>query len=104
MAAGALDPVRVDPKHYKVLIDNPQVRVLRATYGAHETGAEHRHERDRVTVYLTESELRVTGAGGKSQTVRTTRGQVGWGTVAQHQEYNAGGAPFEVIAVELKER
>jgi len=28
-----MDPVKVDPKHYKVLIDNDRVRVLRARYG-----------------------------------------------------------------------
>lgn len=104
VAAGELDPVKVDPKHYQVLFDNPQVRVLRATYGAHETGALHQHDRDRVTVYLTDSELRVTAPDGKAQTLRTTPGQVGWGTVARHQEYNASDRPFEVIAVELKAR
>ena len=31
LAAGAQDPVKVDPGHYKVLIDNPSVRVLQVT-------------------------------------------------------------------------
>src|SRR5450759_2621809 len=30
-----LDPVKVNSKHYKVVIDNDQVRVQRATYGTH---------------------------------------------------------------------
>ena len=34
-AALAQDAAKVDPKHYKVLIDNAQVRVLRIHYGPH---------------------------------------------------------------------
>jgi hypothetical protein len=102
--AGPLDPVKVAPRHYEVLFDNPQVRVLRATYGAHEKGALHQHDRDRVTVYLTASEMHVTSADGKAQTLTTKPGQVGWGTVAKHREENVSDHPFEVIAVELKRR
>ena len=32
----AQDPVKVDPKHYKVELENAQVRVLRIHYGPHE--------------------------------------------------------------------
>jgi len=30
------DPVKVDPKHYKVEMENDRVRVLRITYGPQE--------------------------------------------------------------------
>jgi len=104
VAGGPLDPVALDPAHYKVLLENDQVRVLRASYGPHETGAMHEHTRDRVTVYLTASQVRVSGADGSTRMLSTESGQVGWGTVAKHQEYNTGDHPFEVIAVELKRR
>ena len=32
----AQDPVKVDPKHYKVELENKQVRVLRINYGPRE--------------------------------------------------------------------
>ena len=102
--AGPLDPVVVDPKHYTVLFDNQQVRVLRAHYAAHETGATHEHTRDRVTVALTDSEMKVTTPDGQSQVRRFKPGDTGWGGTAKHQEYNAGDGPFEIIAVELKTR
>src|SRR6266851_8512200 len=38
-----LDPVKLDPKHYKVVINNDQVRVLRAKYGPHEKSVMHEH-------------------------------------------------------------
>ncbi len=40
-AKTTLDPVELDPKHYKVVIDNDQVRVLRAKYGPHEKSVMH---------------------------------------------------------------
>src|SRR5579864_7741615 len=48
LPANPLDPVRVDPRRYKVEFENPQVRVLRARYGAHEAGVVHEHVLNRV--------------------------------------------------------
>lgn len=39
----AQDPVKVDPKHYKVQFENDRVRVLRITYGPHEKSVMHDH-------------------------------------------------------------
>jgi hypothetical protein len=36
------DPVKVDPKHYKVEFENDRVRVLRIRYGAGEKSVMHR--------------------------------------------------------------
>ena len=36
VAAMAQDPVKVDPKHYKVEFENSQVRVLRIKYDPHD--------------------------------------------------------------------
>jgi beta-alanine degradation protein BauB len=100
--AGPLDPVAVDPRHYTVLFDNQEVRVLRAHYAAHETGATHEHTRDRVTVALTDTDMKITTPDGNSQVRRFQRGDTGWGGPAKHQEYNSSDGPFEIIAVELK--
>ena len=40
-AALAQDATKVDPKHYKVISENAQVRVLRIHYGPHETSVRH---------------------------------------------------------------
>ena len=37
------DPVKVDPKHYKVEVENEKVRVLRVNYKAHEKSVMHSH-------------------------------------------------------------
>ncbi len=42
-AALAQDATKVDPKHYKVITENAQVRVLRIHYGPHERSVRHSH-------------------------------------------------------------
>ena len=54
----AQDPVKVDPKHYKVETDNEQVRVLRVNYKAHEKSVMHSHP-DNVAVFLNDDTLQV---------------------------------------------
>jgi quercetin dioxygenase-like cupin family protein len=98
----ALDPVRVDPKHYKVEFENPQVRVLRVRYGPHEAGPVHQHILNRVTVFVTEQRMRVTAEGGKAEMANGTAGEVRMGGAAKHWEENQSSLPFEVAVVELK--
>ena len=98
----ALDPVKLDPKHYKVEFENDQVRVIRAHYGPHESGPLHEHKLPRVTVYLTPQHMKVTAADGKIQEARADAGDVKWSPAAKHSEQNLSDQPFEVIAVEVK--
>ena len=85
----ALDPVAVDPKHYKVVLENAQVRVLRIHYDPHEKGETHEHILNRVVFYLNDQ------PGAKADDVRTAG-------AAKHAEENASGQPADRIAVELK--
>jgi quercetin dioxygenase-like cupin family protein len=97
-----LDPVRVDPGRYKVEFENPQVRVLRARYGPREAGALHEHILNRVTVFLTGQNMKVTAADGKVEHPHAVAGEVRLGGAARHQEENLSLLPFEVVAIELK--
>jgi quercetin dioxygenase-like cupin family protein len=47
-----LDPLRLDPKHYKLEFENDQVRVLRVRFGPNEKGVLHEHTMNHVVVYL----------------------------------------------------
>ena len=84
-----LDPVTVDPKHYKVAFENDRVRVLRVHYDAHEKGATHEHILNRVVLYLNDQ------PGAKADDVRVSG-------AATHAEENASDAGADRIAVELK--
>jgi len=52
---GKADPVKVDPKHYKVEFENASVRVLRISYAPGEKSVMHYHP-NAVAVYLTDDD------------------------------------------------
>ena len=56
---GVQDPVKVDSKHYKVELENEQVRVLRVNYGAHEKSEMHSHP-DSVAIFQNDTHCRFT--------------------------------------------
>jgi hypothetical protein len=84
-----LDPTVVDAKHYKVELENEQVRILRVHYEPHDKGELHEHILNRVVLYLNDQ------PGAKTDDVRIS----GAGT---HTEQNAGDTPADRIAVEIK--
>jgi quercetin dioxygenase-like cupin family protein len=99
--ANAQDPVKVDPKHYKVEFENDSVRVLRITYPAHEKSVMHHHPNS-VAVFLTDGQSRFTLADGKTQDAPVKAGVAQWTTAGEHLPENIGDKPFELILVELK--
>jgi len=101
-AGGPLDPVKLDPKQYKVVFENDQVRVLHVKIGPGQTTPLHEHALNRVVTYLSDQKIRVTTPDGKSDVVERKAGEVGWAGPAKHKEENLNSAPFEVMVVELK--
>jgi uncharacterized RmlC-like cupin family protein len=101
-ASGPLDPVKVDRKHYHVEFENDQVRVVRVKIGPGETAPKHEHKLNRVVVYLSDQDFRVTNADGKVETPHHAAGDVSFSGPATHTETNVGKKPFEVVVVELK--
>jgi quercetin dioxygenase-like cupin family protein len=99
-----LDPVKVDPKHYKVEFENSQVRVTRVRFGPRERGSMHEHLLPRLTVTLTDQVSRLTLPDGSVQEVRNAAGQMLLGGAAKHSEENLNDSPFEAIMVEFKGR
>ncbi len=97
----AQEPVKVDPKHYKVEFENDRVRVLRITYGPHEKSVMHSHPSG-VAVFLTDSHGKFTYPDGKSVERDSKAGQVRWATGETHLPENLSDKPEELILVELK--
>ena len=100
-AAFAQDAVKVDPKHYKVLVDNGHVRVLRIHYGPHETSVRHSHP-NAVVTYLTDGKIKMVLGNGKTVVMTGKAGQTEWTPAGVHTPTNIGDAPFEAVLVELK--
>lgn len=87
--ANPLDPVKVDPKHYALILENNQVRVLRVRFGPHESSARHEHAMNHVVVYLTDQ------AHGQA-------GEVHLDGSTTHSEQNTLDQAVERIAIDLK--
>ena len=98
----ALDPPKVDPKHYKVELENGQVRVIRARYGPRDSAPMHEHALPRIVVNLTDQAVRMTLPDGSTRETRNPAGTVASAGAANHSEVNLNDRPFEVLVVELK--
>ena len=97
----AEDPVKVDPRHYKVEFENERVRVLRIKYGPGEKSVMHSHP-ESVSVFLTEAHAKFTYPDGRTEDISANAGMVQHMDAFSHLPENLSGTPFEVIAVELK--
>jgi quercetin dioxygenase-like cupin family protein len=99
--AKAQDPVKVDPKHYKVEFENDEVRVLRINYGPHEKSVMHDHPAS-VAVFLSDGQSKFTFPDGKTQDAPVKAGTSMWTPAGKHLPENTGDKPFELLLVELK--
>ena len=101
IAAAGPDPVKVDPKHYKVVFENASVRVLRIHYGPHETSVMHWHPNGVVT-YLSAGHIKFALPNGKTIDASGKPGETSWAPAGAHKPTNAGDKPFDAVLVELK--
>ena len=101
VVAVAQDPVKVDAKHYKVLMDNDQVRVLKIHYGPHEKSVMHEHP-DSVAVFLNTSDAKFNFPDGTSTPTTAKAGEARFTPAGKHLPENVGSKPFDVVLVELK--
>jgi len=82
-SARAQDPVKVDAKHYQVVLENAQVRVLHVRYGPHEKSVMHKHP-GAVAVFLSAQDARFTLPGGKTVERHAAAGEAQWTPAETH--------------------
>jgi quercetin dioxygenase-like cupin family protein len=99
--ATADDPVKIDPKHYKVEFENERVRVVRIKYGPGEKSVMHSHPQS-IAVFLTDARTKFTYPDGKTEDINASAGSVQHMDAFTHLPENKSKKPFEVIQVELK--
>jgi quercetin dioxygenase-like cupin family protein len=97
----AQDPVQVDAKHYKVMLDNDQVRVLRIHYNPKEKSVMHEHPAS-VVVFLSTSKTKFTLPDGTATTDTGKAGAVRFSEAGKHLPENVGTTPVDAVLVELK--
>jgi quercetin dioxygenase-like cupin family protein len=97
----AQDAVKVDPKHYTVITENDQVRILKAHYGPHEKSVMHSHPAT-AAVFLTDAKGQFTFPDGKTQTFNVKAGDAQYEAAVTHLPENTSDTAMDVIVVELK--
>jgi beta-alanine degradation protein BauB len=99
--AGAQDPTKVAPQHYKLRFENEWVQVLDVHYGPHEKSVMHEHPAG-VVVNVTSGHLRFTDANGKIQEVYSLAGEARWFPRVKHTVENIGDEPFNAVYIGIK--
>jgi quercetin dioxygenase-like cupin family protein len=102
VASGALDPLRVDPKDYKLELENNQVRVTRVKIDPRQSVPMHEYTLNHVVVYFTDANVRETSPEGKAEVKLHKAGDFIWSGPSKHQIENLNDKPFEAAVVEVK--
>jgi quercetin dioxygenase-like cupin family protein len=97
----AQDPVKVDPAHYKVILENSSVRVLNVTYPVGGKSVMHQHP-DAIAVALTPSSVRFTMPDGKSQDSELANESALYMAAGTHNPTNIAKTANHVIVVEFR--
>ena len=97
----AQDPVKVDPRHYQVELENDRIRVLRVKYGPGEKSTMHGHP-ESIHVFLTDCHARFTYPDGKTENVEIKTGHTMYHAAFEHLPENLGNKPLELIQIEFK--
>jgi len=97
----AQDPTKVDPAHYKVILDNPSVRVLRITYAPGAKSKMHQHP-DAMVVVLSSGKMSFATPDGKTQESELPKDTALYTPAGTHLPSNVGKTTMDAILVEFK--
>jgi len=97
----AQDAVKVDPKHYTIITDNAQVRILKVHYGPHEKSVMHSHPAT-AAVFLTDGTGQFTFPDGKTKAFSAKAGDAQYEAATTHLPENSSDTAMDLIVVELK--
>ena len=97
----AQDPVKIEPTHYKVLLENAAVRILQVSYAPGTKSQMHQHP-DSIAIALTPSKVRFTMPDGKTQDSEMANEAAMYIANGLHSPANVGTGPVSVVLVEFK--
>ena len=96
------DPVKLDPKHYKVELETERLRVVRVRYGPREKSPMHQHLPG-LTVMLTDSDFKFTYPDGCTEEIHKKAGELHSSEVPwEHQAENLAKKVFKGVVIEFK--
>ena len=100
-AALAQDAVKADPAHYKVVFENPSVRVLKIGYAPGEKSTMHQHP-DSIVIPLSASKVRFTLPDGKTEDNDLASESAMYTPAGTHNPTNIGTGPIDALLIEFK--
>jgi quercetin dioxygenase-like cupin family protein len=100
-SAFAQDPVKVDSAHYKVLLENASVRILKINYAAGAKSQMHQHP-EAIVVPLTDAKVRFTMPDGKAEDSSLANEVAQYMPAGTHNPANVGTGAVDAILVEFK--
>jgi quercetin dioxygenase-like cupin family protein len=83
------DAVKTDPKHYTVVSENDQVRILKVHYGPHEKSIMHSHPAT-VAVFLTDTNGQFTYPDGEKRDFAVKAGDAQYEAATTHLPVTPG--------------
>jgi quercetin dioxygenase-like cupin family protein len=97
-----IDAVAVSPDRFKVLLENPHVRVVEYVLLPGEHDQWHTHP-PKVSYVVSGGTLRITTEDGKSFMTEEKAGSATWmDTLGRHFATNVGKTPVRIVLVEIK--
>ena len=100
-AALAQDAVKVDPAHYKVVFENPSVRLLKIDYAPGAKSTMHQHP-DSIVIPLAAAKVRFTMPDGKSEDRDMASESAMYTPAGTHTPTNIGTGRVDALLVEFK--
>jgi uncharacterized RmlC-like cupin family protein len=101
LTAAAQDAAKVDAAHYKVLVENSAVRVLKISMPPGAKSVMHSHP-DAIVVPLASAKALFTLPDGKTQDIELVKDTPLYTPAFTHLPANVGASPVEAILVEFK--
>ena len=96
-----MDPVKLSPDNYKVLLENDHVRVLEMNLKAGETDNTHSHP-DETVYFITGGKVKIHLPAGGAMEADIPDGHVMWHEAWTHTVENVGSSDIKAIVVENK--
>jgi hypothetical protein len=102
VAGTALDPLKVAPKEFSLIFENPQVRALRLTIPPHQSVPMHEYTLSHLVVCMADLNARTTSDEGTAEALQHKQGDFSWGGPSQQKIENLSDKPLEAVVLELK--
>jgi quercetin dioxygenase-like cupin family protein len=104
LATTAADPVKLDPRSYRVMFENDKLRVIeyRSKPGLGVCGQGRHSHPEHLTIALSGGKVKVRAENGSPRTLEAKPGSMFWAPAEVHEVENISGRDMHAYMVEYK--